>query len=550
MERKVLVLRALKPIFLSILLSCIFPFSSSDSLKNPLKGQSSKSPIAINSHSNSVPKLILMSFDGFRPDYVDASNTPNLFALKSDGVFSKRMKSAFTTKTYPNHMSIATGLYEESHGVVHNKMFDPLFNQTFNEFNTESKWWFNNKSTPIWIANEKENDGKPRFSACMMWPGTDVEFKGKLATYVETYKPKANFTRNVDTIIAWLTDPKKAANLVVAYFDEPDTQAHINGPFSIPVMQQVRRIDSVVGYLISKLKAVNLYHEINLIILSDHGMSEVDELRVIELNEFIPRDYYSMYGASPIWNIIPKKGLEEKVYQILLNESKTRNYTVFRKDQVPYEYHYSTHRRILPLVIVADDGYDIIDTKNNLDEDRNHHKWGNHGYNNSLANMRPLFIASGPNFKSEIEIEEDFDNVDIYPLMSVVLELFPLNQFPSNGSMKIVSSMLKPLVRAAKPESFFPFVSIFALAFIGAAICSACFVFVNGLGKSKRPPINLNWDPGVTEFDFGDSHDDSLDGRKIPGTRIMSFPQHAGYSAVSESVLLLDNLDDEEEGII
>lgn len=540
MERKTVALKALKPTLLVTLFSYIFPFTYSNSFEiNP-----SKSDIR---QWNFVPKLILISFDGFRPDYVDPSNTPNLYALKKDGVFSKRMKSTFTTKTYPNHMSITTGLYEESHGVVHNKMFDPLFNQTFNEFNVEPKWWFNNKSTPLWIANEKENDGKPRYSGCMMWPGTDVRYKGKLATYVEPYKPKSNFTRNVEKMISWLSDKNNPANLVLAYFDQPDTQAHLTGPFSSQVMQEVRNIDTVVGFLVKKLKQLKLYHEINLIILSDHGMSEISDLRVIELNDFIPRHYYSMYGASPIWNIIPKKGLEENVYEILLNGSKTRNYTVYRKDQVPYEYHYSAHRRILSLVIVADDGYDIIDSKNNLDEDRDHHVWGNHGYNNSLASMRPLFVASGPSFKSEIEIDEDFNNVDVYPLMTVILELFPLNQFPSNGSMKIISSMLKPIVRAAKSESVFPFVSIFALTFFGVTGCGACFVILNGLGKSKKPPINIHWDPGVTEFDFQEGN--TMEDRKIPGTRIMTFPQNAGYSSIhSESVLLLDDLDDEEEG--
>lgn len=546
MEREAILLQALKPLVIGILFSCLFPFSSSNSF-GEIPSTSPQNDF--HQRAGFVPKLILISFDGFRPDYIDPANTPNLYALRTDGVFSKRMKSAFTTKTYPNHMSITTGLYEESHGVVHNKMFDPLFNQTFNEFNTDPKWWFNNKSIPIWIANEKENDGKARYSASMMWPGTDVKFKGKLATYVEAYKPKANFTRNVDVMISWLSDPKRPANLVLAYFDEPDTQSHLTGPFSSQVMHQVRNLDSVVGYLIMKLKQLKLYHEINLIILSDHGMSEITDLRVIALNDFIPRDYYRMYGASPIWNIIPKEGLEGKVYEILHNESKRRNYTVFRKDQVPYEYHYSNHRRILPIVLVADDGFDVTDSIDNLDAERNHHTWGNHGYNNSLASMRPLFIASGPSFKSHIEIEEDFNNIDTYPLMSVILELFPLNQFPSNGSLKIVSSMLKPIVRAAKSESVFPFMSLFALTFVGVSALGACFVIANGLGKSRKPPINIHWESGVTEFDFGE--DDNSEGRKIPSTRILNFPQNAGYSSVSEAVLLLDDLGDEEEdGII
>lgn len=66
------------------------------------------------------PKLIVVSFDGFRPDYVKPDVTPHLYNLATSGVVGKGIKSVFGTKTFPNHWSIATGLYEESHGIVHN----------------------------------------------------------------------------------------------------------------------------------------------------------------------------------------------------------------------------------------------------------------------------------------------------------------------------------------------------------------------------------------------------------------------------------------------
>lgn len=41
------------------------------------------------------------------------------------------MKSVFPTMTYPNHMSISTGLYAESHGILNNRMYDEKFNATY-----------------------------------------------------------------------------------------------------------------------------------------------------------------------------------------------------------------------------------------------------------------------------------------------------------------------------------------------------------------------------------------------------------------------------------
>lgn len=100
-----------------------------------------------------IPKLLLISFDGFRPDYLSPELMPFFHGLSKDGVLGTRMRPVFTTKTLPNHLSIATGLYEESHGMIGNVIFDPKLNDVFNYNSTESKWWDNGISDPIWVRN-------------------------------------------------------------------------------------------------------------------------------------------------------------------------------------------------------------------------------------------------------------------------------------------------------------------------------------------------------------------------------------------------------------
>ena len=90
------------------------------------------------------PILIVISFDGFRADYLNQTLTPNMFKLAQNGVQGK-MKPQFVSKTYPNHQSIATGLFEDVHGIVNNDFYDPKWNKTF-EIDGSSKWWDNNIS--------------------------------------------------------------------------------------------------------------------------------------------------------------------------------------------------------------------------------------------------------------------------------------------------------------------------------------------------------------------------------------------------------------------
>jgi predicted AlkP superfamily pyrophosphatase or phosphodiesterase len=109
----------------------------------------------IDSHripSNRPPRLIVFSFDAFRLDYLHPQLTPTLYRLSLLGVSASRMRSVYVTKTFPNHQSISTGMYQETHGIVSNFMFDPVTNDTFKHSTTDSRWWDNGIVKPIWAS--------------------------------------------------------------------------------------------------------------------------------------------------------------------------------------------------------------------------------------------------------------------------------------------------------------------------------------------------------------------------------------------------------------
>ena len=71
-----------------------------------------------------TPYVLILSMDAFRWDYPDMYNTPNLDSIAKVGVKAKSLKSSFPTKTFPNHYTIATGLYPDNHGIVQNSFYD------------------------------------------------------------------------------------------------------------------------------------------------------------------------------------------------------------------------------------------------------------------------------------------------------------------------------------------------------------------------------------------------------------------------------------------
>ncbi|XP_013782584.1 ectonucleotide pyrophosphatase/phosphodiesterase family member 5-like [Limulus polyphemus] len=376
-------------------------------------------------------KVLLVSFDGFRYDYLGKYATPSFDFVARTGVRAQLgVRTAFVTKTFPDHYTIATGLYEESHGIVSNSMYDPLFNETFNIRNTESKWW--DDGEPIWTTAKLQGVKVGTY----FWPGSDVQLKSILPDFSLVYNKSISFKTRVDTAIDWLS--KENAELVLLYFQEPDSAGHKYGAFSSGVEKAVRVVDDTLGYILEKLNKTNLLEKVNLILVSDHGMTNItlDPSHIIVLNEYInlEADVQIIPDFGAVAAIMPIKGREASVYDSLKNAHP--NMTVYRKQDIPDRFHYKNHRRIMPIIAIADEGYFIV-TRTPTPDDFAKSAIGQHGYDNRLRSMRPLFLARGPSFKKNFTITSIFETVNIYPMICHLLDIRPA---PNNGSLENVQN--------------------------------------------------------------------------------------------------------------
>ncbi|KAF6733352.1 Bis(5'-adenosyl)-triphosphatase enpp4 [Oryzias melastigma] len=100
---------------------------------------------------DAVPPLLLVSFDGFRADYLNRFPMQNLKHLYSEGVLVEELTNVFITKTFPNHYSLVTGLFAESHGILASNMYDPVTHKHFNIRNdSDPLWW--SEAEPLWLT--------------------------------------------------------------------------------------------------------------------------------------------------------------------------------------------------------------------------------------------------------------------------------------------------------------------------------------------------------------------------------------------------------------
>jgi predicted AlkP superfamily pyrophosphatase or phosphodiesterase len=180
----------------------------------------------VNSHKHSTePLLILVSFDGFRWDYLNTHNLTNFNTLKNDGVYTDYIYNAFATVTFPNHWTLVTGLYEETHGIIQNQMFDPVLNSKYDPSIVDSlsdfKWYAQNNITePIWVTNQKAN--KNRLSAAE-WIGSDVKIHDE-AIITIPYNRTRPYKEIIDQFIQLFVKDEQPINFGAIYFDEPGNE--------------------------------------------------------------------------------------------------------------------------------------------------------------------------------------------------------------------------------------------------------------------------------------------------------------------------------------
>jgi predicted AlkP superfamily pyrophosphatase or phosphodiesterase len=365
------------------------------------------------------PTVILISLDGFRYDYLEKYNPPELKRLAENGVRAKWMIPSFPTKTFPNHYTVATGLYPENHGIIENNIydFDTVFTMGKREEVQNSRWWL---GEPIWVTAEKQGQKTGAF----FFPGTETEIQGKRPTFWQAYEDWIPNNTRVDTILSWLDlPPAERPTFYTLYFSDVDSAGHDFSPDSEETRAAVLRVDEALARLTAGLRARGIEEKINLVITSDHGMATVDLRKAVFLDDFIDfRDAERILWTNEIIQIFPKTGKENEIIEKL---KSVQHAVCWRKAEIPARFHYNNSPRIAPVVCLTEEGWITTSRERYADlkkrEDLTRPK-GGHGYDNGLESMRAIFIAHGAAFEKGKTVEP-FENVDVYYIMTQILNL-------------------------------------------------------------------------------------------------------------------------------
>lgn len=359
--------------------------------------------------------VILVSLDGFRFDYLQKEVSPTLWQMLHCGVSTPRVKPAFPSKTFPNHYSIATGLYPESSGIVGNMMRDPtLPGRKFRIGKSESLdpiWW---QGEPVWQTVQRTGAK----SAVFFWPGSEVA--GAQPDYYRQYDGSVPFEKRIRQAVDWLLLPEsKRPRFIAVYLNEPDTSGHKYGPESSQVKEAVSKVDKEIGLLLHLLKSRDLLGCVDVIVTSDHGMTSAMTNGVCDeviLDQIVPGlSNMTSYIDGPIARLRPHNTSQVDPLIARL-DCKHPALRVMKREHLPFRWHFWRNQRIEPIVAQVDEGFSMAVHKHPYCQK------GNHGYDNDLLTMQNIFVGYGPSFKQNYTTPP-FENIQIRSLLDTLLEL-------------------------------------------------------------------------------------------------------------------------------
>lgn len=384
--------------------------------------------------------LVLVSLDGFRWDYLDIHPAPAIAAMAEEGVRVTRLHPVYPSKTFPGHLSMATGLPPTGHGIVANHFCDRDRGDCYSmgDGKRDATWL---SGIPLWNLVELHG-GR---AATYFWPESDARVGGLTPSFHYPYSQRSDYGRRVAQVLDWLRlPPTSRPQLVTLYFSAVDSAGHAHGPEAPETAAAVARVDALVGELWAGIEALP-EDDINLMVVSDHGMARIDGSRVIDTQTLPAVSGFTLKSSSSqVFYYRDDPGADTTALVARLDAAAEGRYRVVDADTLAAR-GFVGHPGVPDVLIEAlppayfrsgggDPGF----------------VGGAHGNDwREVPDMDGFLVGIGPAFRDGAVIDAA-DQLDIYPVAARILGLELLNTVPSDGGE------LRNALRDSLPASLDP----------------------------------------------------------------------------------------------
>lgn len=351
--------------------------------------------------------VIVISMDGVRYDFPDGSRSGGFSKIEENGVKANFFKPVYQSTTYPGHVSMATGVSPDKHGIIHNGFFDR--NKGSFSYSPEADWI---EVPPIWALAEDQGIK----TATYFWVGSETPWNGVPITYSKApFNSRITETQKIEQILEWLDMPEtEKPRLIMTWWHGTDSLGHKFGPNDSRVKKQLISQDKYLLKLIDEIENRSLWSKTTLLLVSDHGMSEITNLINIKtlLAEAAPEARLSLGPAVGHIFLKDQNATETVLKALRIN----KDLMAYKKENLPTSLKLLHEERTGDIVVLTR-APNMLTQRNQKNPPK-----GMHGYNVEFnKEMNGIFYAYG-NKVSKKKLST-VSQLDIAPTIAHLLDI-------------------------------------------------------------------------------------------------------------------------------
>jgi arylsulfatase A-like enzyme len=439
--------------------------------------------VGITSAKGKAEHVVLVVWDGMRPDFVRPQYCPTLYALATNGVFFRNHHPAYVSSTEVNGTALATGSHPGRSGIIANTDYRPEISilSTFategldsirrGDLLTDGNYIrtptlaeiFQDAGIPTITAGSKPvvllHDRSWRKSSSAEKESVTL-FEGKtlprsaVDALIKVNEDKAwttNVTHPNTTQDNWTTRAlvrglwrKGVPKYSVLWLSEPDKSQHEHAPGSTQAIHAVETSDKNLAEVIKVLKEKGVYEKTDILVVSDHGFSTIqrgpDVVDILKRQKFSaakkfdnpePGDVMVVgLGGSVMFYVVDR---DEAVIRRLVEFLQTTDFAGVLFSRLPLEGTF-------PLDAVRYGGTNSVPDvllSMRWTADKNDHgipgmfysMEGTKGKGShaslSRFDMHNTLVAAGPDFRQGFMNETPSGNIDVAPTILWILGVNP-----------------------------------------------------------------------------------------------------------------------------
>jgi len=250
--------------------------------------------------------VVLVVWDGMRPDFINPTNTPTLSDLASRGTFFAHHHPVYVSSTEVNGTALSTGAYPEHSSVIGNREYRPgidllqpiamesldamrkgdlqngyLKVPTMAELLQKQGYRTTITGTkPVVLLFDRAARGDNAadvvlFEGRSLPAAAAVAMTNQLGPFFDRGVAKTNrdvWTARGLTESLWSNG---VPALSVLWLAEPDATQHALGVGSPAALAAIRNSDHALSMIIDALKAKGVWEKTDILVVSDHGFSTI-----------------------------------------------------------------------------------------------------------------------------------------------------------------------------------------------------------------------------------------------------------------------------------